>query len=70
MILVQGFRMDKVTCESAEVIYELKGNTKLRGYRECESGEVKKFVKKVSHVDNVVEKNVTDESAGPIGGSL
>lgn len=71
---IDGIYMDKVTCESADAIYELKGNAKLPvgnvAIENVRVGEVKKFVKKVSHVDNVVEKNVTYESAGPIGGSL
>ena len=54
--------MDKVTCESADAVYELKGNAKLPvknvTIENVKVGEVKKFVKKVDNVENVVEKNV------------
>ena len=55
--------MYKVTCESADAIYELKGNAELPvknvRIKDVKVGSVKKFVKKVSNVENVVEKNVT-----------
>ena len=60
--------MDKVTCESADAIYELKGNSKLPAknvmIRDVKVGEVKEFVKKVNNVENVVEKNVTYDRKG------
>ncbi len=62
---IDGIYMDKVTCESADAIYELKGNSKLPvknvKIRDVKVGKVKKFVKKVINVDNVVEQNVTYE---------
>ena len=55
--------MDKVTCESADAVYELKGNAELPvknvRIKDVKVGSVKKFVKKVSNVENVVEKNVS-----------
>lgn len=62
---IDGIYMDKVTCESADAIDELKGNSKLPvknvKIRDVKVGKVKKFVKKVINVDNVVEQNVTYE---------
>lgn len=62
---IDGIYMDKVTCESADAIYELKGNSKLPvknvKIRDVKVGKVKKFMKKVINVDNVVEQNVTYE---------
>ena len=62
---IDGIYMDKVTCESADAIYELKGDAKLPvknvTIKNVKIGEVKKFVKKVNNVENVVEKNVTYE---------
>lgn len=60
---IDGIYMDKVTCESADAVYELKGNAELPvknvRIKDVKVGSVKKFVKKVSNVENVVEKNVT-----------
>lgn len=60
---IDGIYMDKVTCELADAVYELKGNAKLPvknvTIKNVKVGEVKKFVKKVNNVENVVEKNVT-----------
>ena len=65
---IDGIYMDKVTCESADAIYELKGNSKLPVknvmIRDVKVGEVKEFVKKVNNVENVVEKNVTYDRKG------
>ena len=65
---IDGIYMDKVTCESADAIYELKGNSKLPAknvmIRDVKVGEVKEFVKKVNNVENVVEKNVTYDRKG------
>ena len=62
---IDGIYMDKVTCESADAIYELQGDAKLPvknvTIKNVKVGEVKKFVKKVNNVENVVEKNVTYE---------
>ena len=62
---IDGIYMDKVTCESADAIYELKGDAKLPvknvTIKNVKVGEVKKFVKKVNNVENAVEKNVTYE---------
>ena len=60
---IDGIYMDKVTCESADAVYELKGNAELPvknvRIKDVKVGSVKKFVKKVSNVENVLEKNVT-----------
>lgn len=65
---IDGIYMDKVTCESADAIYELKGNAKLPvknvTIENVKVGEVKEFVKKVNNVENVVEKNVTYDRRG------
>ena len=65
---IDGIYMDKVTCESADAIYELKGNAKLPvknvTIENVKVGEVKEFVKKVNNVENVVEKNVTYDRKG------
>ena len=65
---IDGIYMDKVTCESADAIYELKGNSKLPAknvmIRDVKVGEVKECVKKVNNVENVVEKNVTYDRKG------
>lgn len=51
---IDGIYMDKVTCESADAIYELKGNSKTSAknvmIRDVKVGEVKEFVKKVNNV--------------------
>lgn len=60
---IDGIHMDHVTCESADAIYELKGCAKLPAknvtIRNVKVGHVKKFAKKMEHVENVVEENVT-----------
>ena len=65
---IDGIYMDKVTCESADAVYELKGNAELPvknvRIKDVKVGSVKKFVKKVSNVENVVEKNVTYQMEG------
>lgn len=65
---IDGIYMDKVTCESADAIYELKGNAKLPvknvTIENVKVGGVKEFVKKVNNVENVVEKNVTYDRKG------
>ena len=52
---IDGIYMDKVTCESADAIYELKGDAKLPvknvTIKNVKVGEVKKFVKKVNNVE-------------------
>lgn len=60
---INGIYMDNVTCQSADAIYELKGdarqpikNVKISNVR---VGEVTKFVKKVSNAENVVDENIT-----------
>ena len=59
----EGIYMDKVNCESADAVYELKGNAELPvknvQIKNVKVGSVKKFVKKVSNVENVVEKKIT-----------
>ena len=55
--------MKSESLESADAVYELKGNAELPvknvRIKDVKVGSVKKFVKKVSNVENVVEKNVT-----------
>ena len=45
LLVLMVFNMDKVTCESADAIYELKGNSKLPAknvmIRDVKVGEVK-----------------------------
>lgn len=59
---IDGIFMENVSCKSADAIYELKGDAKLPVrnvvIKNVEVGEVKEFVKKVSHVENVVVKNL------------
>ena len=60
---IDGIYMDGVTCESADAVYELKGDAKLPvknvSIKNVEVGTVKKFVKRVKNVENVVEKHIT-----------
>lgn len=60
---IDGIYMDNVSCESADAVYELKGCAKLPAknvrIKDVNVGAVKKFVKKVNNVENVVEKNLT-----------
>lgn len=59
---INGIHMENVTCDSADAIYELKGCEKLPvknvSIKNVQVGTVKKFVKRVSHVENVTEKKV------------
>lgn len=59
---IDGIFMNHVTCDSADAIYELKGDSRLPvGYVEIKNihvGKVNDFVKKVSYIGKVVEKNV------------
>ena len=65
---IDGIYMDKVTCESADAIYELKGNAKLPvknvTIENVKVGEVKEIVKKVNIEENVVENNDTYDRKG------
>ncbi|NDW18808.1 glycoside hydrolase family 28 protein [Dysgonomonas sp. 216] len=66
---INGIYMENVRCKSADAIYELKGDAKLPvGTVEIKNvhvDKVNKFIKKVSNVDNVVERNVSySEYAG------
>ena len=62
MTRIDGIYMDHVTCDSADAVYELKGCAKLPArnvqIKNVSVGQVKKFGKKVSNVENVTEKNV------------
>lgn len=59
---INGIYLDKVTCESADAVYDLKGNAKLPvknvQIKNVKVDKVKKFGKKVVNVENVIEKNV------------
>lgn len=60
---IQGIYMDSVTCQSADAIYELKGCSKLPvqhvEIKNVHVDNVKKFVKRVEHTEEVVAENVT-----------
>ncbi|PXV65887.1 pectate lyase-like protein [Dysgonomonas alginatilytica] len=60
---IDGIYMNNVTCQSADAIYELKGDARLPiqnvKITNVHVGEVTKFVKKVSNAENVVDENVT-----------
>lgn len=60
---IDGIYMNNITCQSADAIYELKGDARLPiknvEITNVQVGEVNKFVKKVSNAENVVDKNIT-----------
>lgn len=60
---IEGIRMKNVSCETADAIYELKGNGKLPiknvEIENVHVEKVNKFVKHVENAENVTEKNVT-----------
>jgi len=60
---IQGIHLKNVTCETADAIYELKGNAKLPirdvVIENVQVGKVNDFTKKVENADNVIEKDVT-----------
>lgn len=60
---IEGIYMNNVTCSRSEAIYDLKGDAKLPAknvqIKNVHVDKVTKFVKQVSHVENVVEENVT-----------
>ena len=55
--------MENVACESADAIYELKGNAQLPvenvAIKDVKVGLLRKFVKKVNNVNRLLEKDVT-----------
>jgi polygalacturonase len=60
---IDGIHLKNVTCETADAIYELKGDAKLPvkkvKIKNVHVGTVRQFVKKVANVENVEEENVT-----------
>ena len=68
---IDGIYMEGVSCESADAVYELKGNEQLPvenvEIKDVKVGLVRQFAKKVNNVNNLIEKNVTykmDELSG------
>lgn len=63
---IDGIYMKHVRCDTANAIYELKGDARLPVknvyIEDVHVKLVKDFVKRVNHVENVVEKNVTYDS--------
>lgn len=60
---IEGIHVDDVTCETADAIYEIKGDTRLLvkdvELKNIHVGKVNKFVSLVENAENVVEENVT-----------
>jgi Endopolygalacturonase len=60
---IEGIHMKNVTCESADAIYELKGDERLPiknvEIKNVRVDRVKKFVKKAENTENITEENVT-----------
>jgi polygalacturonase len=60
---IDGVYMENVACESADAIYELKGNAQLPvenvAIKDVKVGLLRKFVKKVNNVNHLLEKDVT-----------
>ena len=58
-----GVYMENVACESADAIYELKGNAQLPvenvAIKDVKVGLLRKFVKKANNVNHLLEKDVT-----------
>lgn len=63
---IDGIYMKNIQCQSADAIYELKGDKKLPvenvHIEDVHVNQVREFVKKVRHTNNVVEKNVSYRS--------
>ncbi len=64
---IDGIYMKNVTCETADAIYELKGNPELPinnvEIENVQVGMLNKFIKKVENARNVKEKNITYSKA-------
>ena len=60
---IDGVYMENVACESADAIYELKGNAQLPvenvAIKDVKVGLLRKFVKKANNVNHLLEKDVT-----------
>lgn len=60
---IDGIYVEGVTCDSAEVVYDLNGDSKLPAknvmLKDIQVGKVTKFAKRTKNVENVVEENVT-----------
>lgn len=60
---IDGIHLKNVACDEADGVYELKGDAKLPiknvEIKNIRVGKVKDFVKKVSHVENMVEENIS-----------
>ena len=65
---IDGIYLKNVLCDSADAVYELKGDAKLPirnvFIEDVHVGKVNDFIKRISHAEHVQEKNVT------IGNSL
>lgn len=60
---IENISLKNVTCESADAIYEIKGDARLPvknvSIRNVKVAKVNKFIKKVVNAENVKEKNVS-----------
>lgn len=60
---IENVYMENVTCESADAIYELKGNAELPirnvEIKNVQVGRVKNYIKKIEYAENITEENVT-----------
>ena len=60
---IDGIYLKNVSCDVADAVYELKGDAKLPPrnvvIEDVQVSKINDFVKKVSNVENVIEKNVT-----------
>ena len=65
---IDGIYLKNVTCDSADAIYELKGDARLPiknvVIRDVHVNKVKEFVKKSYNVKKIKEDNVTYDSLG------
>lgn len=65
---IQGIHLKNVSCQTTDVIYELKGDAKLPiknvTIENVSVEKVNKFVKKVVNSENVVEKNIRYSQLG------
>ena len=60
---IDGIYLKNVLCNSADAVYELKGDAKLPirnvFIEDVHVGKVNDFIKKISHAEHVQERNVT-----------
>lgn len=60
---IERIFINNVVCESADAIYELKGNPKdpIRNVevKNIQVGKVRKFIKKIKNAEEIIEENIT-----------